>query len=876
MQKLSINDFSGGIQESVVPDDFTQRQWAKLKGIIPNDQLSFETQWPVQSVGSKDDFIAVYPLPSSEGDYLVGLDSAGDLYWCKDSASSSDHTVSAATSWTLLGAPANGHYKFICQLPFPIGSYDDTKAPLGLVTGVLVHSTSTTGSASEQDALVVYVDEDTSTVEFRSFPDIDRVPDHTLDGGPINTRVYDSAGDLVVESVADAWDTTFTPSVRHHPYTYLDVNGALLPGRGIIPRANVGTMRNNVLVLGDIEYRTDIAEVPEAFVNSRLRSEGGDFLFGPYDYTVSWPSEVNDSGRVIYNAGGGVVYLRESGGVSTTLYNYTQDDTANTITVRTNFLASALPPAGPAPEGFFVEFLGYGKNLTGIHGFPGDNLTIGSDAGYATVTFDAGVDLPAPETTRTTRFVFDTISKSRSSNVATLTVSAPHGLSVGDWVQVLAVDPTFNGEFQLIAGTSGDVLVYDNDGPDIDATDVTISSDNTPRAYCHEAKVEVGQYYAVPNSWPSAFKISASVIDTEVYVAEQLNLAYQYLNDDNTGPYRGGVYFSAGNLDTFDPRAVIYPGKSQVAIRGMHVLNDTLITISTTGGSNDGVYSVRGYFSRLLSYTGRSDPNALVIQLVRGGIGAPTYDGNEHRNFSCVWSEAGTVVFIDRLGGIWYTDGANCDRLDRYGPETPRIATSDDHVAALGKHLFAWRDGRLLCFTIMETAYGEQSGCWTEVSLPDTIATIRSMVGGQECLYMVVDGVVHRMNSRGPISEFGSFDGVPVDITVSTATIGSTSDHNRVNWSRFGMTFTTEDSCSVESVYISNAGALALSPSVSYSPSTSDGVYDDPSELNEFVVHAGIGPQPMCSATVVFRGHVQLQSASFWVSGQLPRSDQNE
>ncbi len=49
------------------------------------------------------------------------------------------------------------------------------------------------------------------------------------------------------------------PSTAFHPYTYLDLNSTLGPGRGIIPRGNVGAVWNNRLILGDIEYRSDKA-----------------------------------------------------------------------------------------------------------------------------------------------------------------------------------------------------------------------------------------------------------------------------------------------------------------------------------------------------------------------------------------------------------------------------------------------------------------------------------------------------------------------------------------------------------------------------------------------------------------------------------------
>jgi hypothetical protein len=859
MQKISIKDFSGGIQESLVPDDFTPRQWSQLKGIIPNSQLEFETQWPVQGIGAKNDFIGVFPLPSSNGDFLVGLDSSGALHWAKDPAPDATHTTCAGVTWTALGAPANQRYKFICQLPLPVGQYDSTKNALGVVTAVLLHATSTSGVAREQVAVLAYVNATANAVEYRTFPDVTRAPEHTA-GEKINTRYFDNAGNLAIGSVSTVWGTGFTggPDVRHHPYTYLDENAALLPGKGIIPRANVGTVKGNTLLLGDVIYKTETAETPEPIKNINLSSENGERLFDRQNYRLTWPAGVPKTGRMVYNNGGGVVYMNPNskGPISTSVYSYEADGTD--LIVNTNFLT------GPIFVDDKVDFLGYGENLYGTHTVK----TVGTWTDGTTTRVQAKIAAPGV-TVPVTRVIVNVTNKARATNVATLTLASAHGLAPGDQVHVLGVDYLYNGVYTLTAA-SGSSISYANTGPDQAATAVVTNPDTTPRAFFYNAKIEVGQYFAIPNAWTEPLRLSASAVDTEVFVAQQLNLAYQYLNDNNTGPYRGGIYFSAGDTDTFDPRAVIYPGKSQVSIRGMHVLGDNLITISASGGPSDGIHSIRGYFSRLISYTGNSDPNALIMELVRGGIGAVPDDGVQYRAFSCLWSEAGIVVFVDRLGGIWYTDGVNADRLDRYGPRTPKKAVVDDHVASLGKHLFAWRDGRLLVFTVMESVGGETSGCWTEVSLPSG-ATIRSMVGGQQCLYMVYNGRVTRMSPNGPIAEFGAVNNAAQPVVVSTPTLGGVSEHNKITWHRFGMTFTTSASCQVTAVRLQNAGALAPNPGVVFNTIVTDPVYNQPSNLHEFTVHAGIGPQAMCSATVTFTGHVRLQSASFWITGQLPR-----
>ena len=60
---------------------------------------------------------------------------------------------------------------------------------------------------------------------------------------------------------------TGTPSASNdfHPYTYLDGSGTLLPGKGTIPRGNVGVSWGGLLILGDIEWRSDKATTANGF-----------------------------------------------------------------------------------------------------------------------------------------------------------------------------------------------------------------------------------------------------------------------------------------------------------------------------------------------------------------------------------------------------------------------------------------------------------------------------------------------------------------------------------------------------------------------------------------------------------------------------------
>lgn len=58
-------------------------------------------------------------------------------------------------------------------------------------------------------------------------------------------------------------------------------------------------------------------------------------------------------------------------------------------------------------------------------------------------------------------------NKALASNVATLTTSTAHGLSVGQWVTVAGVDATFNGDYVLTAVPSATTLQYTKAAADV-------------------------------------------------------------------------------------------------------------------------------------------------------------------------------------------------------------------------------------------------------------------------------------------------------------------------------------------------------------------------------------------------------------------------
>jgi hypothetical protein len=361
------------------------------------------------------------------------------------------------------------------------------------------------------------------------------------------------------------------------------------------------------------------------------------------------------------------------------------------------------------------------------------------------------------------------------------------------------------------------------------------------------------------------------------YTPSDATLNFPLINSQ-TGPYPNYMYVSAGELDTFYPYGILEIAPNGARVLGMHIVRDTLVAITTAGGSESGVIGIRGNLGEVLTSTFNPAQTTFRKELIKGGIGGVDSTGTTHRQFSCLWPEAGVAAFVEASGGVWYTNGQSCNRLDLRGPDAPVKATAADHVAAVGRHLFVWRDGRLLVFSILSTGDG-MSGAWTELVPPCT--QIKSMVGTSSELYFVNDdGLIQRYAMAGPLAERGEMDlfrtgtltyatNVSAMIQIGTPTIDMGDENTRKNWHRFGVVFQTETDAILESITVYGSGVLNSTGSTpSYSPATFPVTYDSAEdEHHEVVVPAGIGMQNIASALIQMYGHVIIESASFWTTG---------
>jgi hypothetical protein len=341
------------------------------------------------------------------------------------------------------------------------------------------------------------------------------------------------------------------------------------------------------------------------------------------------------------------------------------------------------------------------------------------------------------------------------------------------------------------------------------------------------------------------------------------SLAWTATNNIQRSPY--AFFYSEDNPDSYHEQSIFFAGSGESQIVGMHVLDDYLITITSAATDTDGLRTFKG----TLSYIDLQEGTVTVnINVLRGGIGPIRDLGTSgNRVSSTIWSEAGVVVFLDGMGGVWYTDGIEVDRLDHVGPVNPDVTTAADEVAAIGRYLFMKRAGRYLVLNMMGGTKGEDAvAAWSELVFPSYSVAPKSFHQVAGSMYFVMNDRVYRFcvgrNSQSDTERL-TFDNVALEATVATRTVADTNQHQKVNWFRYGMrTRGRAGTAEVRTVQVKSGPALDPS-TFGYSKALNRILVD----RDEFVLAAGIGSSVEASGEVTFRGDLQLESATFWTSG---------
>ena len=877
MQRITSTSFTGGIQEAYAPDDFSSNQWAKLKGIVPKDATRFETQWGLQEVGPAALNWHEAVIPTLEYSVFSGVIT---IILSKLHGYEVGDTVFVAPTLDFTG----GYFTITEISPDQNGYGFSAVTTLPDATGVTLDSTAERLNTAE--VMSVYPIQ---------YPSIDHQNSVFLvalkeDGTIWWKRTLQNA----------AWEDRDTSDWQH-------ISFASNPGY-----LGTSTVKDNqppILLERNRDYRfiTGLPFQVYKYGKSPVDGHANNFQ---YD-TVPDSTSYEDSGDPdTPHLGGTPRSIVSAVLLHSRRYYANNSGTTNLTRTDSTGVPYTVNPRTQTAVVVYVDPLG--------------------NAGSGTVqalTFPNIRRWPMYQSTSG-----DAFNAANYSVVKPWVMqSTPTHVQSGSYPFITNYPFPATGSINTVVGgvsksaypkpenTFHPYLFLDNNGVQ------TPGRGFIPRSYVGtmwENLLILGDIEWRADSSAASTLRDGKVTATSNYAVMGNQYAEFGLRDGNTAPHRGSFYYSVGDIDEFDPNNVIRVSNSNARIAGMHVLNNRLICITSAGGESDGVIAYTGNLGAINPYTPgvANNPFAIRKQVIRGGVGVADYsDADLAASYpgqivqSCVWSEAGVVVFIDHLGGVFYTDGQSCDRLDRFGPKQPSGSSYKDSVAAVGKHLVMWRDGRMLVFTVLDSNGGLGSGCWTELVIPENFGEIKSMYGSGDELYFVANKIaneltegdpttiqyssqVYKFSINGSIDEKGLWfttnlpSWVPpgpggvrsynLPITVATATQGSPTNHVRVNWHRVGITFYKEGNISTLLTELTVKGAPALEdyalislPGGGTKPKfpqyqqvfSPQRQYQEGIHTVEFP--AGIGTTIAISAEWTFLGYVRLESTALWYTG---------
>lgn len=224
IEQLDLNDFSGGVgYDRLAATDFTERQWAQLEGFVLENPQQIRAQWGLQQISADANLVWAVQYVGRSQRYIIAMDVLGQVKYMQQPPSQNSAATTAALTWTNLGTPVNTSLRPLCVVPvMRAGTWQG---------GWLLNSITLNGSTDSN--YIVVQDEATTALEFVAYTD-------------------------------------------HYPSMTAEV-----PNANKMPLAAVGTMWNDFLVLGDIEYYDDDT-APLTYANSMRHrnalwiSQGGD------------------------------------------------------------------------------------------------------------------------------------------------------------------------------------------------------------------------------------------------------------------------------------------------------------------------------------------------------------------------------------------------------------------------------------------------------------------------------------------------------------------------------------------------------------------------------------------------------------------------
>ena len=899
MKRITLNDFSGGMLQRISPDDYEKGQWGWLQGFVPENATTIRSQWPIQTMANEEGttaenwspdgnmfssseptdtsaVISVYPIQSTSGVFLVAIKANGTLWWLKAPDYDAPTSVAISGAWKRIGYNAatnnseaenlgfniyntvanqpkivieeNPDYRFICELPLEVYKYikepqdnvfdttTPTKININASHGGWEYSGANriTASAPTEDTTSPYTDNPPTKPWFLDF-----TKDALPDGSDSNDA--ETPGDSTVGGTG--FTRSLSSAVLIHSRRYYR-DGRLTRTKDydtkkLVTNKQTTTNTTKILTVGS-GHGFVVNDLIEVFIGDS-NYDGFQQITATTSTTITYIGKSSSNENVIVNNNDTIInpfavvqkYHRNQTAVVAYVDPYSETVKAVTFP---NFRRWPMYPIKITDTTTYQsDFEKDQSKLFNAEYRPMQSWVVTSTGGQKEFPF---ID----------KYPYDqTVANSKN-------IWAPDIQDYsGTKFQIRSAYPKYNANFHPYTYLNADKSLLPGRGL-------------VPRAF---TGTMLGSVLILGDiEWKqdssNAFTSDKRLVPTKNKVAGSSTNSNFGLRDSNTEPHRGFLYYSQDDIDIFDPRSVLRASGTDTRISSMHNINNKVVTVTTSGGPRDGIITFSGNFGALHPYTPGVLANPLAVrkEVILGGVGtADTVDWYNHGNpQSCLWPEFGKVAFIDKTGYVILTNGETAETIDenplRY---KPNASTVNDHVAAVGKYLFVYKNGYLFVYTI-----NNGRGAWYLLVKPFPIWPVRndgnlgepgyynqqynvikSMRGINNELYFVVhsywidcdaDGNptpiafdendepiewsepvfgssrVMRFALSGLTTERGCQDGLQLDgLDIITPTMGIVDTSKKVFWREAGINFYTEHGCDLV-----GAGVIASYPKDKY------------------------------------------------------------
>lgn len=296
---------------------------------------------------------------------------------------------------------------------------------------------------------------------------------------------------------------------------------------------------------------------------------------------------------------------------------------------------------------------------------------------------------------------------------------------------------------------------------------------------------------------------------------------------DNAARFPHGLWFSQpDSAEAWDPVDVQFIGQSDDDNRivGLFPIQAGMVVLSTSGA-----HMLRG------------NPSFNEYEQLRAGVGPAS------RKSATYWPSAGVVVWVDRRGQIWQTNGEDFSRLDTPLPEVG--GTCQSSIVSYDDFLIVSRNNRMYALRLVGN-----EGIWTELNSRCTDEMHR------------YEGAIYTSNTYGGFQRFapeydgrGIKDDVEIASRISTRTLQGPDQHKREFWHRFGLRVRgTGEIVSASS----NAGPAISGETVKIDYPVGEQI--DGRFAKAFPAH---GPSKEASFSVHGVGDVVYESVNVWAHG---------